>query len=521
MALGTQWANGGDASAVDIQVGGPGNMWKSFAKNAALDAPSGGGRARTTMWGRGDKGGLQARSIVYTGNPDDWTANLSYPLINEDALKRLTCPFTVRARQYCSPNRTNMTAYVQPGMRGYVDTTVTSFGYDNGLAMSDGQGTDVMRTAAIDASLEEVWVTVAHDDISLTTSDVAYNRVIGISAETCAGACGAVGTTEEDSFLAVTDKDATPTYAAGSAPWLYWTVDSWATRTGVRIGIDVGSDALDVVLAGSRVIVFSDTKPPVYAQLADIYNGVVDPLLWATSSGFSSISGSNFPRAAVAVDASTILCVGTTGQIWLSTDGGISFTNIYAANVLTTQTLNAIDAQAGGNAFAAGNAGTFIRLAKTPGQSAFTASLIVVKDASLNILSSNINSVRTPSTRGDEVYLGTAGGEIWRSRTVNNTKVVFENMGFDRKGIGSIVDMGFAGYKGNVLFVIQAAVDSTCRVLRDFSGGNLGNDVEPIGDFVTPSNFKMNSIAAVNVNFAITGGEVHDVYAFLGKIRPS
>lgn len=519
--MSVQWSNGGDRSTVDIQVGGPGNQWKTFAKDGSLDAPSGGGRARSTMYGRGEKGGLQPRSIVYTGNPDDWTANLSYPLINEDALKRLTCPFTVRARQYCSPHRTNMTGYVPPGMRGYVDTTVTSFGYDNGLAMSDGQGTDVMRTAAIDASLEEVWVTVAHDDISLTTSDVAYNKVIGISAEVCAGACGAVGTTEEDSFLAVTDKDATPTYAAGSAPWLYWTTDSWATRTGVRIGIDVGSDALDVVLAGSRVVVFSDTKPPVYAQLADIYNGVTDPLLWATSSGFSTISGSNFPKAAVAVDSSTILCVGTTGQVWLSTDGGISFTNIYAANAITTQTLNAIDAQPGGNAYAAGNAGTFIRLTKTSGQTAYTASLIVVKDASLNILSSNINSVRTPPTRGDEVYLGTAGGEIWRSRNVNDTKPLWFNMGFDRKGIGSIVDMSFTGYKGNVLFIIQANTDSTCRVLRDFSGGNLANDVEIIGDFVTPANFKYNSIAAVNVNFAITVGEVHDTYAFLGKIRPS
>lgn len=519
--MSVQWSNGGDRSTVDIQVGGPGNAWKSFAKDAALDAPSGGGRARTTMWGRGEKGGLQPRSIVYTSNPDDWTANLSYPLINEDALKRLTCPFTVRARQYCSPNRTNMTGYVAPGMRGYVDTTVTSYGYDNGLAMSDGQGTDVMRTVAIDASLEEVWVSVAHDDISLTTSDVAYNRVIGISAEVCAGACGAVGTTEEDSFLAVTDKDASPSYGGTSAPWLYYTTDSWATRTGVRIGAYTGSDALDVVLAGSRVIIFSDTKPPVYAQLADIYNGVVDPLLWATSTGFSSISGSNFPRAAVAVDGSTILCVGTTGQVWLSTDGGISFTNIYAANSITTQTLNAIDAQPGGNAYAAGNAGTFVRLTKTPGQSSFTASLITVKDSALNILSSNINSVRTPPTRGDEVYLGTAGGEIWRTKTANNTKVIFENMGFDRKGIGSIVDMGFAGYKGNVLFVVQAAVDSTCRVLRDFSGGNLGNDVEFIGDFVTPGNNKFNSIAPANVNFAITAGEVHGSYAWLGKIRPS
>lgn len=511
------WNNGGDRSVVDIQPGGPGNPWLLFDPNGSLDAPSGGGRARTTMWGRGDRGGLQPRSIVLTGNPDDWTFNLAYPLTSENALKRLNCPFSVRGRQYCSPDKSNMTGFVSPGMRAYLQTTVTKFGYDNGLSMEDGQATDVKRTAAAAASIEENFTEVAHDDISLTTSDVAYNRVINIGAETCAGVCGAGGT-EEDSWLAVTDKDSSPAYAGGSAPWLYWTTDRWTTRTGVRIGLLIGADALDVVLAGSRVIVFSDTKAPVYAQLADIYNGVTDPLLWASSSGVST-TASNYPKAAVAIDSSTVMCVGGGGRIWLSTDGGISFTLIYDTGTITTQNLLAIDAQPSGNVFVGGNSGAFIRLIKAPGANSYVGSLVVVKDASLNILSSNIQSVRTPSTRGDEVYLGTAGGEIWRTKVVNATKVVFTNMGFDRKGIGSISDMSFAGFQGNTLFVLQTNTDNTSRVLRDYSGGNLGNDVEIIGDFVTPGNFKMNSIAAANVNCCTTVGELHGTYAFLGMLR--
>jgi len=513
------WKNSGEASAVDIQPGGPGNPWLVLDQNAALDAPKGGARKRTTMWGRGEKGGLQPRTLILTGNPDDWTANLTYPLSNENALKRLNCPFTIRARQYCAPDRTSMNSYVQPGMRGYIETTVTSFGYDKSLALGDGQGTDLLRTAAIDASIEENWVKVAHDDISQTTADVAFKRVIGISAEVCQGACG-LGTTEEDAWLAVTLKDASPSYAGGSAPWLYWTVDRWVTRTGVRIGALLGADALDVVLAGSRVIVFSDTKAPVYAQLSDIYNGVVDPLLWASSSGVSETT-TNFPKYAVAVDSSTILAVGAGGRIWLSTDGGISFTKIYDTGTLTTQNLNAIDAQAGGNAFVGGNSGVFIRLSKTPGASSYTGSLIAVKDASLNTLSSNINSVRTPPTRGDEVYLGTAGGEIWRSRNVLATRVVFENKKFDKAGIGSVVDMSFAGYKGNTLFVVQNYTDGTSRVLRDFSGGNLANDVEIIGDFVTPGNFGINSFYAANVNMGVGVGNVHNAYAWISMVRPS
>lgn len=514
------WQNSGDRSTVDIQPGGPGNPWKIMDINAALDAPSGGGRPRTTAWGRGEVGGLAPRAIILTGNPPDFTANLTYPLTSENMLQRLNCPFNIRARQYCSPYRSSTISYSSPGMRGLLQVTPTKFGYDSGLAMNDGQQKDISRTVAIDGSLEEVWTPVAHDDISNSINDVKFNAVIGVSAETCQGACG-LGTTEEDAWLAVTAKDSTPTYGGTSAPWIYWTVDSWQTRTGVRIGAYIGADAKDVVLAGSRVIVFSDTKPPVYASLANIYNGVVDPNLWATSSGFTAISGTNFPIAVAAVDSSTILCVGAGGRIWLSTDGGLSFTLIYDTATITTQNLNDITAQSGGNAFVAGNAGTFIRLSKTPGASSYTGTLIVVKDASLNVLSSNINCILTPPTRGDEVYLGTAGGEIWRSRNVTQTVPLWFNMSIPFKGIGSIVDIDTGGFQGNTMFVVQNDVSGNSRVLRDFSGGNLGNDIEPIGDFVAPGNFGFNALTAANVNFAIVVGNVHNSVAYVGKVRPS
>lgn len=513
------WKNGGDSSTVDIQPGGSGNGWKIVDIAAAIDAPTGGGRARTTMWSRGETGGLQPRAIILTGNPDDWTFNLTYPLSAENELLRMNCPFNIRARQYCAPNRSNMASYVSPGMRGYIMTTMTKDGVDNALAVGDGQSTDIMRTAALAAALQELWTLVAHDDISNSTSDVAFNRVIAIGAETCQGACG-TGSTEEDQWLLVTDKDSSPAYGGGSAPWLYYSTDRMVTRTGVRIGVYVGADALDVVLAGNRVCVFSDTKPPIYANLQDVYNGVTDPLLWAFSSGVSE-TGTNYPTKAVAVDSSTIVAVGAAGRIWLSTDGGMSYTAIYATGVLTAQNLNCVHAQASGNVFVGGNAGVFIRLSKTPGASSYIGTLIAVRDASLNLLSSNINSIRTPPTRGDEVYLGTAGGEIWRSRNALASRPVFENKSFYNKGIGSIVDMNFIGLTGNTLFVVQAAADSTCRILRDFSGGNLGNDVEIIGDFVTPGNNKINSIAPANVNMAITAGELHGSFAFIGMIRPA
>ena len=197
------WKNGGENSTVDIQPGGSGNNWKVLDQTAALDAFSGGGRARTTMWGRGENGGLAPRAIILTGNPDDWTGNLTYPLSSENELLRLNCPFNIRARQYCAPNRANMIAYVSPGMRGFIQTTMTKDGTDNPLAVGDGQGSDIMRSAALDASTAEWWTPVAHDDISLSTADVAFNRVIQISAEVCAGVCGPGNTEVADRQLAL------------------------------------------------------------------------------------------------------------------------------------------------------------------------------------------------------------------------------------------------------------------------------------------------------------------------------
>lgn len=518
---GINWSNSAEAVAVDVQVGGAGNPYTNLDPNAMLSGLSGGGRSREELWGRGPKGNLQYQGFFYSGNPEPFTGTVGWRLSSENFLKKLTCPFSIRARMYCGLNMGVMTSYAAPGMVNFPLTTVTSKSPSADWAKMDGQGEDILQNSDITSAFEVRYTKVAHDDISQTTLDVAANRVINIGQEICNGSCGPASNVE-DSYMWVTDKDSSPSYAGNPAPYLVYTLDGGQTRTLVRIGLFTNADALDIVLAGDRVIVFSDTKNPAYAKVADIYNGITDPLLWSTSSGLTSLAGtSNNPKAAVAVDSSTILAVGAAGRIFLSTDGGLSFSIIVDTTVLTSQNLNAIDAQPSGNAYVGGNAGVFIRLAKTPGQSTFTASLIAVKDSSSNTLTANINSVRVPAGRADQCYLGTAGGEIWRSDNVNATRVLFTNKTFDRKGIGSIVDMNFVGYMGEELWIIQANTDSTCRVLRDFSGGALGNDIEFVGDFTNPSNFKYNSIAPATVNDAFVVGEVHETYGYIGKIRPA
>ena len=508
-----KWRNPGDQTAVDAQPGGPGNNWIVLDPDGMLDGPSGGGRSRETLWGRGDTG-LQPRGIQQTSNPNDWTFTASYPLTAKNFLDRLTdCPFSIRARTRCG-KLTNMIDYASPGMLNYAEVTNTDYTYDNPLANNDGVEADVKRQFGGTASLEIRVTPVAHDDVSKDTSDADYNRIISIGYLRCAGNCGA-GKSEEDEWLAVTDRDSTPGYSGSATARLYYTSDKWVTRNSVPIDPFTAADATDVVFLGDRIVVFSPDKAPAYASYQDILNGVTAPNLWSTATGFSGIAAPNFPRAASAPDSQNIFAVGAGGRIWHSSNGGVTFTLIDNA-ATTTNNLNAVDFQDKVLGYIGGNSGTLLRY--------FNGAItrLTVSDSS-GTLTANINTVRTPPRRGAEVYLGTAGGELWRSRTATNTRPSWENTPIPRKGEGSITDMVFVGYQGYMLYIIQTSAAGLSRILRDHAGGVglYGSDIEAVGDFNTPGNFKYNSIAMANVNYGFVAGQIHETYGYLGNIRPN
>lgn len=505
-----KWTNDGERSVVDIRPR-PGDNWRILDINGSLDAPSGGGRARETLWGRG-KNGLEPRGLQYTGNPNDWTFNLMYPLNSANFLDSLgDCPFDVRARHRCD-NLLNMTSYGSPGMLGYVEGTNNDYSYDNPLSVADGTGTDVKRQIAVTATKEVRYAPVAHDDISKTTSDADINRMLAIGFNRCAGDCGPAKS-EEDEWLWVTDRDATPGYSGNAVAHLGYSIDRMETRNSVPIDPFTAADAIDVVFLGDRVVVFSSGKAPAYASFADILNGVVAPNLWSTSTGFSGIASPNFPAYASAPSGSTIFAVGAGGRIWKSTDGGISFTLI-DNGATTSNALTAVDFADADLGYIGGASGTLLRYYKG------AISRLTVSDTN-GTLSANINVVRTPPGRSNEVYLGTAGGEVWRSRNATATRPTWENTPIPRKGSGTITDLAFAGYHGDVLFIIQTSADSNSRIYRDFAGGVglSGTDVESVGDFTSPSNFKYNSIAPANQNMAMVGGQIHETYGYLGMVR--
>lgn len=513
------WLAEGSSTAVDIRPGGPGNNWLILDSQGAIDGgPTGSGRDRTTLWGRGESGGLKPRGFIQTSNPKDWKVKYTYPLTSDNFLKKLgVCAFDLRARQYCAPNRTNMTGFTSPGMIGFREVTSTGDGFDNSIAVLDGQAKEIKVTADGMGTLKQNYAQLTHLDISNATNDVGNNQIIQIGADVCAGVCGYPDANEEDSWAWVTAKDSTPTYSGSAVPWFYYTTDRFVTRTGVRIDTFTGVDATDVIMLGSRFVVFSPNKTPAYAAFADIVNGVAAPNLWFNCTGFTAISSPNYPTAAVAINSSVAIAVGAGGRIWQTTDGGITWPLIDNAGISSVN-YTCVTAQPDGNVFIGGASGTLVRLLKIPNSTAYTGSVIVVKDASGNTLSSTINCISTPSTRGDEVDLGTAGGEIWRSRNALATVPVFTNMPLLGKGSGQVIDIVFSGYKGDVMWILQNDANGNSRIIQDLSGSALGTDQNVIGSFLSPGNNGFKSIASCNPNFCTAVGNVHSSYGYLGAI---
>lgn len=508
------WNNRPKQTFVDIQVGGPGNAWSIFDRDGMVNGTSGGGQGVESRWGRGENGGYEPRGSVVTGNPERWTGQLSTRLKYEEflaTLQQTRCFYNLRVRQICD-NPFELTNYNAAIV--YAEGFTTSRSYSDNLAnATEDTEADLMDQYDFSAITESRYLKLRHDDIKKSWSDFAFNKVRNVSTIRCGGGdCGVPKEGNED-YVAVTDTDNTPGYAGNPAPNLYYTVDRGVNWSSVPIPTFPNGNAVDVARAGGLILVACPTVGVAYARWQDILDGVPNPNLWTLASGFSAPNGVN---ALAVINGSLVLAVGNAGRIWQSTDGGLSFTLIDSST--TAQNLNAVVFASENLAWAAGNSGVLIRLVISSGNVATIAAVPVQTSAGV-VLSSNLNTVAVPSGRVNEVYVGTAAGTIWRSRAATNARVFFETLTFVSSGNGQVKCLEFAGYRGEVMMVVQTNAANNSRVLRDLSGGAMGVDVEVIGDFGSPSNSGINSIAPAGINEAITVGEVVNGFGFIGKVN--
>lgn len=508
MTSSTQWDNRRAFTDTWVQRGGSGNPWQLIdPEGAMVDAFDGGGTDWNAKFGLDNNGRDVFKGFLQGGDPDPLTSTISRRLDNDRLLtimRLLRCPFNLAVHQRC--NSYNLLDY--NAVIGGFDGHIASNGFDSPLAqLADGEQSDIMVTNDVTfAPMLLLRKKLLVNDISNQASDFKLNRVISVGYPQCPGNCATSVDDGENSFWAVGNTDSTPGYF-GARSRFYWTDSDGAFSSTNSYPIDVfSSNVLDVQQAGDYVLVTSASEGVAYALYSDLVNGVVNA--WTVASG--STSSGVGPNRLFAINAATVWGVGNSGKIWRSTDGGKSWT-LLSNGTVSSVNLNDLYFVSETFGWIVGNSGLAIKYQNG------TFSVVPVKSTTATV-TANLNCVEVPADRDQEVYVGTAGGQIWRS---NNRGQIWTNKSFDKSGVGTIVDFQFSGFRGEVFFVIQNNTNNESRVLRDISGGDLGVAVEVLpGSFSQPANTGFNSIATPNSNKAVVVGNTVNGYAFIGNVVP-
>jgi hypothetical protein len=521
--------NAREFTATFIRPGGPGNKWRVFDQDgAAVDGPTGGAADVEQRFGLDAFGNTVYLGAFKSGDPAPFTTTISIrPDLPRMYLQNAigNCPFDLVVLQRCG----NLSILNYNVGLEYDDGNVTSTAFDNPIAkFAEGGGAvdDIMRTFDTTFSPTlSTWMKLRHADLSGTVSDFAINKVINVDSVKCVGDCFGSESDGTRRFWAVTDRDSTPGYQSIATARFLFTEDggtNWTTTvSGNYINAAPNADALDVVRVNlngrETALVALPTAGVAYAAFEDIQTGAVNP--WSLST--TGFTAPNYPRALFATDSQTVYACAANGYIYKSTDAGLSWTALSSGG-LTTQTLNSISFSDKTTGMAVGASGAAVLIRDNGATQTLT--LVTVRTAVGGAaVTANFNVVAMrPGVPGD-AYIGTATGLVYRTLKDNfrlsGSLPLFELVTFADSGSGSVADLKFAGYKGTMLWMVQTNSNGNSRVLRDVSGG--GGQWEVIGGYTSPGNFGINSIAPTpNINFALTGGEVHETYAFIGKLEP-
>ncbi len=501
------WDNRSQMSAAYIRKGGAGNRYTLLDETGAqVDAMTGGAADVESRFGLDAKGNRQYLGSMVQGDAARWTTSAMFRIESSRLIAQLrksNCPFDLMVIQRCGEiGALNYTWGLL-----YYDGYTTNISFDNSMTLlADNTQTDLMRQLDLSfAPIEDAALKLVHRDISGTVSDFGYNDIINVGVAHCAGDCGAVGENDgEQEFWAVTDADNTPGHGGSSAPTFKYTEDGGVTWNSSSIQVLLGATAHAnaVAKAGQYVVVVGETGI-AYAKFQDIKDGVANP--WVLALSASALND------VVYVGGDTLWACGDAGVIYKSTDGGFSWTAVTSPTANNLLSVAFVDTT---TVYFAGASGTLIQYFNG------TLALVVVRTSVGGAaITATFNKVACAPLRGNEVFIGTATGLMYRSTNALGSYVLFSLMtGLPLSGNGSIADLAFAGYKGSVLYIIQTAANATSRVLRDISGGATGMQIEEIGGFTSPSNFGITAIAPASITRALTVGEIHETYGFIGSV---
>lgn len=335
-------------------------------------------------------------------------------------------------------------------------------------------------------------------DIRGTVSTLAINAVLSVGYARWAGEVAGENTNNPGNreYLAGTAKA-----SAGQPPKLLMSLDKGATWAALTCTGLTDMTITGIAKAGPNIVISgSDATGGGLAYCAwDTVKAQTSAVTFTRSTGISAGTQVN---AVATIDSNTLVACGPSGAVYISTDSGRSFAS--AGTAVTANALTCIAVADSTLQWFGGASGTLVRRYKG------VMSTITVTGLSTTA----INSLAVPPglTRGTEVYVGSAGGNIYISVNGTATTPTWATRTFDSSGSGAVDGLGFGGQDGEVLFIVQTNGSSQSRILRDHSGGYLGSDVEIISTFTSPANSTYNAVTVADENTALVVGDVNSTY---------
>jgi photosystem II stability/assembly factor-like uncharacterized protein len=481
-----------------VMQGGPGREWQIIQDESSLDAITGGGVTWESDFARGKYVGRRK-----TSNPADYSTTIrarSQAVSNElRKMAKQTCPGLIAVFYGCPGvdiTRFSMAKVLIDGTLDAGPLSNEGMSYD-GIDGANAKILDSFPVTAPGGDGGEILYPVAHN-VDVTLVQVAdHNDIIALKSAQCAGDCGDE-ITVDDEFIAVGGP-----VAPATIPRIHYRArlgGAWKsmTLTGITDGI-----AVSVTKVGDRILI------GVTGTSAGLWAVSYEAILAATTSVAATQVSPTVITAAVnavlAIDAKWVYAGGPSGALYVSSNGGYSFTALTSGTVENILRIAARDADR--VYFGAANGVLLQRLNKAS-INAISPSVIAADD---------VTALAVPE-RGTEIHLGTDTGEWWKSIDggTNWTRVNFTG-----DGVGVIVDIKFIGVRGLIAYIVQNDATPDGRVLVDYSGGSGGSAVKALGTYTSPPNNSINRIAPSSVNYALAVGDIAAVNGFVGEIKPT
>ena len=457
-----------------------------------MSAPSGGGVDYTDQFARDYRlgGKLVVVDTIESGTPAPFTYTLEMPFSPAQFMAKIFGAKNVRVRWY-NGEYSIPTNYLK--MMVLPDSRNGNEGFSRGLVNdTTNEGDPQRRTLEQRAPTMIEINSVDHVQVASSLTDEAVNCVIsiGIPEET---------TNDEgnQTFIAGTDDESTP-----ATPKLLYTNDGWTTSKELDCTGLINNDIVGLARAGANLIIATTGSAAGlwYVPISE----VEDQASAVAPTRCTGVSSGTVANCVIAVNASTVMAGGASGAVYKSTDGGLSFETLASGASNDFLSVAAYDE-------------TLLIFGGSSGESYKYANGVFSALTVTGISTANVNAVAIPDRkRGDdiEIYLGASDGDVYRSLDGGTT---WSTPAFDSSGAGAIEGLAFAGYRGSILYVLQTDGSSQTRVLRDFSGGNLGQDVEILNAFASPG-ITINAIVAPDVNTAICVGALLSSKGYVGKV---